>query len=79
MFLVSVKQGHPTGARNRDGKTFTAAPTAMRMVSDAIRADPWLVVEDAKAEKPPLLSFAQALALDEAKEKGAQPVAPAQA
>ncbi len=52
MFEVKVKPGHPTGIRNRDGKTFTAnGVVRLRKVSDAIKNDPWLIVTEAEDEK----------------------------
>lgn len=71
MFLVRVKQGHPTGVRHRAGKTFTAEPTKMKAVPEAVLQDPWLVVEDEKTEKPKLLTLEESLALDAEREKSA--------
>jgi hypothetical protein len=51
MYEVTVKQGHPTGVRNRAGMIFTAGgPVLLQEVPQAVRDDPWLIVTEVKEE-----------------------------
>jgi len=54
MFEIRVKQGHPTGTRTRDGKTFSVnGAVQLEEVSDAIKIDPWLVVSEFDPSRVP--------------------------
>lgn len=52
MFEVTLKQGHPTGTRHRDGRTFSVNDAVqLETISDAIKNDSWLVVTEIDPSK----------------------------
>jgi hypothetical protein len=48
MYRASLKKSHPRGVYRRSGRAFTEEPVLLcaEEITEAMRADPWLVIEE---------------------------------